>query len=147
MMPVPGNGHLKSRHVVLSTTERIQQITDGGSGKSMPKGQGGFAFDEETLRSMIKKWLTLADQYDTSSLQTDTEALDADRLAPGLDMASRAHSTAVLTSVRAYRAYLKKNREFCITQAQLLQVTLDDYLGQEHQRVRDFNDAEPQAGI
>jgi hypothetical protein len=107
----------------------------------MPEGQGGFAFDEETLRSVIKKWLTLADYYDTSSLQTDTGALDTDRLAPGLDIASRAHSVAALNSVRAYRTYLKKNREFCITQAQLLQVTLDDYLGQERQQVRGFTDA------
>jgi hypothetical protein len=146
MMPVPGNGHVKSRHVVLSTTERIQQITDGGSGKTMPEGQGGFAFDEETLRSMIKKWLTLADQYDTSAQAVDMDAITPERLAPGLDMASKAQATAALRSIQAYRTYLKKNSELCITQAQLLQVTLDDYLGQEHQQVRQFNDA-GQAGI
>jgi hypothetical protein len=112
----------------------------------MPEGQGGFAFDEETLRSMIKKWLTLADYYDTSSQVINMDAVTPERLAPGLDIASRAQAAAALNSIQAYRTYLKKNRELCITQAQLLQVTLDDYLGREHQQVRHFDDA-GQAGI
>ena len=141
MMPVPGNGHVKSRHVVLSTTERIQQITDGGSGKSMPEGQGGFAFDEETLRSMIKKWLTLADHYDGSALRMNMDSTNPEQLAPGLDVASKAQAAAALGSTQAYQVYLRKNRELCLAQAQLLQVTLDDYLQQEHQGVRDINEA------
>ncbi len=145
-MPVAGNGHLEPRYVVLSTTERIQQITGGEAGE-MTEAQGGFAFDEATMRAMIKKWLTLADLYDSSALQVNMDSADAEQLAPGRDIASRAQAAAAISSTKSYWTYLKKNREFCITQAQLLQVTLNDYLGQEHQTVRDINDAGPQAGI
>lgn len=104
--------------------------------------QGGFTFDEATMRAVINKWLSLADQYDHSATQLDLGFMHAEQVAPGLDVASQAQASSALSSVEAYRTYVKKNREFCVTQAQLLQVTLDDYLGQEHQHVRRFDDGD-----
>jgi hypothetical protein len=40
-----------------------------------------------------------------------------------------------------------RNYWYCIEQAQLLQDTLDDYRGQEHQSVILINKSGPQAGI
>lgn len=107
----------------------------------MTEKQGGFTFDEASMQAMINRWLTLADQYDASSLRLDMDSTSAEQLAPGLDVASKAQADAAIKSVGAYRTYLQKNREFCITQAQTLQVTLDDYLRQEHQHVRRFDEA------
>lgn len=114
---------------------------------STSSGEGGFAFDEATMQTLINKWLALADHYDTSAMQSDTGAMTPEQLAPGLDIASRAQANAALSSTQAYRTYLQKNYEYCINQAQALRATLDDYLGQEHQSVRDINDAGPRAGI
>jgi hypothetical protein len=122
-------------------------IDRSGETAGTSPGEGGFAFDEATMQTLIKKWLALADHYEISVTRADMGSMTPEQLAPGLDIASEAQAKAALSSAQAYQVYLRKNHEYCINQAQLLRVTLDDYLGQEHQRVRDINNAGPQAGI
>jgi hypothetical protein len=54
---------------------------------------------------------------------------------PGLDFASEAMSRSANASGTAYLKYLEQNYRYCVDQAQLLQNTLDDYLGVEHHNV------------
>lgn len=110
----------------------------GGSG-------GSFAYDESTLRSLISKWLELADHYLGSVNRISLGSVEG----PGLDFASEALAKSANSSGGAYRKYVVENYWYCIKQAQLLQDTLDDYLGVEHSSVIDFTKASPgpQAGI
>ncbi len=110
---------------------------------------GTYEFDEATMRGLVKEWLALADDYDTSF--RDSEALTA-VMGPGLDFASGSHVEAANASGAAYREYLQHNREYCREQAQLFQNALHDYLGIEHTNVTQIGDAGrpldgPQAGI
>jgi hypothetical protein len=118
----------------------LSDIANSGSGEG-----GSFVYDEATLRSLISKWLELADHYQGSLKRVTLGSVTA----PGLDFASEAHAKAANSSGKAYMIYLAQNYEYCVRQAQLLQNTLDDYLGVEHQSVTDFNktQAGPQAGI
>ncbi|HEX6356732.1 hypothetical protein [Actinophytocola sp.] len=121
----------------------LSAIANSGSSEA-----GSFAYDEDTLRSLIKKWLELADHYEGSLKRVNLGEVKP----PGLDFASERHAKAANSSGKAYMAYLAQNYEYSIQQAQLLQNTLDDYLGVEHHSVADFNKTEveetgPQAGI
>ena len=104
---------------------------------------GTFAYDEATLRSLVTKWKELADRYLASSRRISAESITP----PGLDFASRAQAEASTNATKAYCEYVVKNYWYCIEQAQRMQDTLDDYLGQEHQSVILIHQSGPQAGI
>jgi hypothetical protein len=108
---------------------RLGEITDSGPGQG-----GSFAYDEATLRSLITKWLELAESYRGSAARTDVEPVAG----PGLDVASESQAAAVTRAKREYRVYVGKNYEYCVSQAQLLQNTLNDYLGVERENVTDM---------
>lgn len=99
-------------------------------------GEGSFAFDEDTLRTLVTSWLDLADSYQQSmrgaEQMTRVEG-------PGLDFASCSQAHAANESGRSYRAYLEHNRDYCLQQGQLFQNALDDYLGVEHTNVTEIN--------
>jgi hypothetical protein len=104
---------------------------------------GGFAYDETTLTSLVTKWTELADRYLASSRRISTDPIAP----PGLDFASRGQADAATNATKAYYEYVVRNYWYCIEQAQLLQDTLDDYRGQEHQSVILINKSGPRAGI
>lgn len=105
---------------------------------------GTFAYDEDTLRSLVQDWLAIADHYRESFV----DATDMARVTgPGTDFASLAHADGANESGRSYVAYLQRNFDYCNEQAQLFQNALDDYLGIEHRNVTEINKSGPQAGI
>jgi hypothetical protein len=115
---------------------------------SNPNEGGSFAYDEDTLRSLVTKWVEIADHYLSSHYRTDLGSMEP----PGLDAASEALAKAVNTSGNKYRAYLVDNYWYCVRQAQLCQTALDNYLGVEHHNVLEMSkfqqpDAGPQPGI
>jgi hypothetical protein len=93
---------------------------------------GGFSYDQATLEDLIKEWLSLYDDYDRSYRDTRRLVLVE---GPGLDFASDGLAGAANSYGEAYRRYLRQNREYCLTQAQLCQNALDDYLGVERRNV------------
>lgn len=104
-------------------------------------GEGGrFVYDETSLRSLITKWMELAEHYNGSIHRSGLGAVDP----PGTDFASGAMATSANTSGKAYMKYLTQNFWFCVEQAQQLQDTLDDYLGTEHHSVLALVKAETQ---
>jgi hypothetical protein len=105
-----------------------------------PSQGGGFVYDEATLGTLIQRWLDLADHYARSRAQIQLGVAEP----PGLDFASKDHVDAANQSGTAYMTYLGKNFEYCVRQAQLLQNTLDDYLGVEHRNVTDFLTVDPE---
>jgi hypothetical protein len=125
----------------LQHSESFTRLSEIGN--STPPEGGGFAYDEPTMRTLITKWLELADRYLDSSRRLDTGPIEG----PGLDFASKAQAEAATNSTKAYYAYLAKNYWYCVEQAQLLQDTLNDYLGIEHRSVIDFSRSGPQAEI
>lgn len=100
---------------------------------------GHFGYDEATLLSLINKWLELANHYRGSLKRTSLGAVDA----PGLDFASEGMAQSANDSGTSYLRYLEQNYDYCIGQAQLLQNTLDDYLGVEHRSVTDLDKTQP----
>lgn len=104
----------------------LSEIANSGSG-----GGGSFVYDEATLRSLITKWVELADHYNGSIHRTSLGAVKP----PGKDFASAGVADSANTSGSSYMKYLVRNFYFCINQAQVLQDTLDDYLGTEHHSV------------
>ncbi|TDV50738.1 hypothetical protein [Actinophytocola oryzae] len=107
----------------------LSEIADSGAGAG-----GSFVYDEATLRALVQKWVELADHYNGSLRRTGLGAVAP----PGNDFASEAMAGSANTSGTAYLRYLTENYWLCIKQAQLLQDTLDDYLGQEHHSVIAF---------
>jgi hypothetical protein len=108
--------------------DSLRDIANSGS------GPGSFVYDEATLRSLITKWVELADHYDGSLSRTTLGTVQA----PGLDVASEALAKSANTSGTAYMKYLEQNFQYCVEQAQKLQDTLDDYLGVEHHNVMEL---------
>jgi hypothetical protein len=112
-----------------------------------PVATGGFAFDEDTMRSLIKSWLDLAYSYADSR---DNARTMVEVVGPGLDVASVRQAAAASRSGAAYRRYIDHNYDYCINQAQLVQNALNDYLGIEHANVVGIDQSGsqgPQAGI
>lgn len=111
---------------------------------------GTFAYDEDTLRSLVHDWLALADSYDASLYDARGMAVME---GPGTDFASKAQAKAASDSALAYLDYLRNKVEYCTTQAQQFQNALDDYLGIEHRNVTEINktnaprERAPRAGI
>lgn len=105
---------------------------------------GGFAYDEDTLRSLVTDWLNLADSYRDSA---ENAARMVQVEGPGLDFASQAHANAANESGKSYLHYLVQNQAYCTQQAQLFQNALDDYLGVEYTNVAEINKSGSQAGI
>lgn len=122
----------------------LSDIVDAGAGAG-----GSFVYDEATLRSLIVKWMELADHYNGSIHRVTFGSVDP----PGKDFASDAMAASANSSGKAYLRYLMRNWGFCVDQAQLLQDTLDDYLGTEHHSVIALSKMEtqpadqPQPGI
>lgn len=106
----------------------------GEIANSAPSQGSGFAYDEATLRTLITKWLELAQSYRTSMNRIGKTSVAA----PGLDLASEAQAAAVTRGLREYGTYAGKNYQYCMSQAQLLQNALNDYLGIERQNVKDL---------
>jgi hypothetical protein len=102
---------------------------------------GGFAFTEPEIRTVIKNWLDLAYSYgesiDEVYAMTSVEG-------PGLDFASQSFATEANTSGEALTRYLANNRDYCFEQAQLSQNALDNYLGIEHTNVTEINKTDQQ---
>jgi hypothetical protein len=108
---------------------------------------GTFAYDEDTLRSLVKDWLDLARSYSAS--KRDSRVM-ATVTGPGKDFASDAQAGAASAHGGAYTSYLDSNFTYCNDQAQLFQNALDDYLGIEHRNVTEINksdDRGPRPGI
>lgn len=108
---------------------------------------GSFAYTEPEMRTIIKNWLDLADDYDESIRgalwMTMVEG-------PGRDFASQLFAAAANRSGESCSAYLLHNRDYCLQQAQLFQDALDDYLGVEHTNVTEINKSDqqgPQPGV
>jgi len=99
-------------------------------------GEGGFAFDEDTMRSLVKSWQDLADDYDQSLRASRAVAMV---VGPGADFASEAQATAANNSGKAYLEYLQHNRDYCTQQSELFQQALDDYLGVEQSATAEMN--------
>jgi hypothetical protein len=121
----------------------LSEIANSGQGEG-----GSFAYDEATLRSLVSKWLELADHYRGSLDRINLGSVEG----PGLDFASEALAKSANKSGAAYTMYITKNYWYCVKQAQLMQDTLDDYLGVEHHSVIDFTrtgaeSTGPQPGI
>ena len=113
-------------------------------GSPKPNGGGGsFSYDEAIMRALIKKWLDVADRFHNSANRLDIHDVSG----PGLDFASAGQARATTMSAAAYHQYLTKNFEYCVRQAQLLQNTLDDYLGVEHHNVAEVFKTAGQVGI
>jgi hypothetical protein len=129
----------------LEQTEGYRRLEKMGGPTPVGLVSGGFAYDEATLTSLVTKWKELADHYLTSSTRISPDPIAP----PGLDFASKGQAEASTTATKAYHEYVIKNYWYCVEQAQLLQDTLDDYLGQEHHSVIEFTRTEsgPQAGI
>lgn len=105
---------------------------------------GSFAYDEDTLRSLVTDWLNLADNYRESV----SEASSMIRVeGPGRDFASQAQAAAASSSGESYVLYLRQNLSYCTEQAQQFQNALDEYLGVEHRNVAEINKAGPRPGI
>jgi hypothetical protein len=127
----------------LEQSEAYRRLEKMGSPTPVESASGSFAYDETTLTALVTKWTELADRYLASS-----QRISPDPIAPpGLDFASRGQADASTNATKAYYEYVVKNYWYCIEQAQHLQNTLDDYLGQEHQSVTLINKSGPQAGI
>ncbi len=110
-------------------------------------GEGGFAFDEATMRSIVTSWLDLAVSY-RSSIKTARDMGNV--YGPGLDLASESQAMAASKSAASYISYLTHNHDYCMDQAQLFQNALDDYLGVEHTNLTEINKTgseQPRAGI
>lgn len=105
---------------------------------------GTFAYDEDTLRTLVTDWLELFHHYEQSRNAATNMAQVS---GPGVDFASEAQANAANESAEAYRTYLQQNVDYCKQQAQLFQNSLDDYLGVEHRNVAEINKSGPQAGI
>jgi hypothetical protein len=110
----------------------LSDIANSGSSEG-----GSFVYDEATLRSLVTKWVELADHYNGSLHRTTLGAVDP----PGDDFASEAMANSANDSGTAYLKYLTQNYWFCIKQAQLLQDTLDEYLGTERHSVIELTKA------
>lgn len=109
----------------------LRDIANSGS------GAGSFVYDEPTLRSLITKWVELADHYHDSLRRATLGTVKP----PGNDFASKALAEAANSSGTTYLEYMTRNYWHCIEQAQLLQDTLDDYLGTEHHSVIELTKA------
>jgi len=105
-----------------------------------PSTAGSYAFDEASMRAIIKNWFDLADSYDNSLLHSDRMVRIE---APAEDFASQFHAGAANRSGESYRRYLEHNRDYCRQQAQLFQDALDDYLGVEHTNITEMNKTAP----
>lgn len=111
---------------------------------------GHFEYDEDDLRALVKKWMDLADNYQSS---LDGTGAMTSVTGPGLEFASEGQANAANASGNAYREHLRVSLEYCVDQAQKCQDALDSYLGVEHHNVRKMLDAGspadtgPRAGI
>jgi hypothetical protein len=127
----------------LEQSEGYRRLEKMGSPAPVESTSAGFAYDEATLTSLVTKWTELADRYLASSQRISTDPIAP----PGLDFASKGQADASTNATKAYYEYVVKNYWYCVKQAQLLQDTLDDYRGQEHQSVILINKSGPQAGL
>jgi hypothetical protein len=104
---------------------------------------GGFSFDEDTMRRIITRYTTLADSYQGSFR-------NAERMAavegPGLDYASESVANAANQGGSSYYDYLLHQRDECRNQAQLFQQALDEYLGVDQSNAEDINKTGDGAG-
>jgi hypothetical protein len=108
---------------------------------------GSFNFTEDQIRAVVKNYLDLANSYDESIRQTIGMTSVK---GPGLDFASGFFAEAANRSGQALVDSFGNARDYCLTQAQLAQNALDDYLGVEHTNVIGINKQDqqgPQAGI
>ncbi|SDC86391.1 hypothetical protein [Actinokineospora iranica] len=112
-------------------------------GGAPPSGDGGkFSFSPDEIRSIVKDWLDLADDY-TQSMVGARPLGQVDP--PGNDPASHYHAQAVATSSQAYMDSLKEKAEYCYNQAQKFQDALSDYLGVERENVRGLDSTDGSA--
>lgn len=121
---------------VRDTGRLLGSIADRSHHASL--ASGSFAFDEQTLRDLVKDWLALAESYRESARRARHMAMVQ---APGLDFASEAQIQAVGRHGGAYLDYVTHNHDYCVRQAQIFQDALHDYLGVEHRNVLDLRDA------
>ena len=127
----------------LEQSEDYRRLEKMGGPTPVEPTTGGFAYDEATLTSLVTKWTELADRYLASSRRVSPGPI-----APSdLDFASKAQADASTNATKAYYEYVVRNYWYCVKQAQLLQDTLNDYRGQEHESVIEFTRSGPQAGI
>lgn len=100
------------------------------------EARGSFSFDPDELRSLIRKWRELADDYADSVVRAESMATV---IPPGNDFASEAHAVAANNSGGSYIAYLRRNAQYCNDQVDLFQAALDDYLGIEDTNATEFD--------
>lgn len=126
--------------------QQLSAITAAGSGLSATGGGegGGYVFDEATLRTLVKGWTELAEDY--SSAMRQVEPMYG-ITPPAEDFASQAQVEAANNSGRAYAKFLEVTYSYCMEQAQKCQDALDDYLGVEERTVIEINKTGGQAGL
>ncbi|MBC6449103.1 hypothetical protein [Actinokineospora xionganensis] len=92
-----------------------------------PPGSGGkFNFAPNEIRTIVKDWLALADDYKASIVRSDrTSELDG----PGDEVASERHAMTASASFNAYFDSVQLKYTYCLEQAAKFQESLDRYLG------------------
>src|SRR4051794_31223993 len=79
---------------------------------------GTFAYDEDTLRSLVSDWRAIVSHYQQSHNAATNMAQVS---GPGSDFASAAQANSANESAGAYLSYLQRNIDYCKEQAQLFQ--------------------------
>jgi len=131
----------------MDSRDRISSELGGFFSQGHTEGTittGTFAYDEDTLRSLVTDWLALTDHY-RESVRNATSMIRVE--GPGRDIASESHAAVANSSGESYVAYLQQNLSYCAEQAQQFQNALDDYVGVEHRNVTEINKSGPRAGI
>jgi hypothetical protein len=114
----------------------------GGIANGSVQGSGGFAFDEQTMRDLVRDWYALADHYAASRLTSHRMAMV---VGPGLDHASASQARATNAHGAAYLSYLRHNEKYCLEQARVFEDALNDYLVAEGRNVVDIRAADRRA--
>jgi hypothetical protein len=112
---------------------------------------GTFSYTPDQMREIIKTFLDLADSYRNSLVNAHAMA---NVEAPGLEFASAFHAADARAMGEDYLRSIHDSWQYCLTQAQKFQDTLDGYTGLEHHSVAQLNQAgapddqsAPQAGV
>lgn len=109
-----------------------------------PLEGGSYAFDEDTLQSLIRDWDELIDSYTTSLRQAyPMGAIDG----PGADPASLSFAKAANRSGQSYLESLEQNLRYCTEQRDLFQKALDEYLRMEDSAAAGFNQTMPDGSL
>jgi hypothetical protein len=93
---------------------------------------GGYTFDPDTIKQVIKNWVELANSY----AQSAAEARPMARIGPpGDEFVSKSFADKANASGESYISYCIHNADICTHEAQRYQDALDAYLGAEERTI------------